>query len=434
MRRLKLLSLGLVAAVALAACAEEEFVLPGPREPIRPETAAPTENVARAFQGGPTVANAAWTHVNGSPSHVIRQPALGRQLSRVWSADIGDGNGRRHRLTADPVVAGGRVFTLDSRSQLSAFSTAGAAQWSRDLTPPSDNADDASGGGIAYAGGRVFATTGFGTITVFSADTGAPGWSQDLDAAATGAPTVADGVVYVTTRNDIGWAIDADTGRILWQVLGAPSESGLVGGASPAVAGRLVVFAFSSGQLIAVERGSGRRAWLGSVAGARENRAFSQISDITGGPIADGARVFAGNHSGRSAAFDAATGAPVWSADVGTLNTMWRAGDSVFLVSDENQLVRLDAATGDQVWSVALPFFEEDRQSRRKATFVHYGPVLAGGRLLVASDDGFLRSFDPVDGRSLGDVELPDAAARSPVIAGGTLYLVTEGGQIHAFR
>ena len=29
---------------------------------------------------------------------------------------------------------------------------------------------------------------------------------------------------------------------------------------------------------------------------------------------------------------------------------------------------------------------------------------------------------------------LPDDAARNPVVAGGTLYLVTANGQLHAFR
>ncbi len=412
------------------------MILSGPREALRVEATedGAVENVARAFSAGPLSSNASWTHVNGAPSHAIGHPSLGRQLSLAWSANVGEGNGKRHKITADPVVAGGRVFTLDSRARVTALTTAGAPVWSRDLTPAADNSDDASGGGLAFANSRVYVTSGFGTLTALDAATGNVAWTQDFDAAATGAPTVVDGTVFVATRNAVGWALDAATGRVLWQVLGAPSDSGLVGGPSPTLAGPLIVFPFSSGQLVSAERGTGRQAWRGSVAGVRPDRAFSQISDITGGPVSDGTRVYAGNHSGRSAAFDATTGRTLWSADEGTLNTMWRAGDSLFFVSDENRLIRLDAATGETVWSVALPFFENERQNRLKSTFVHYGPVLAGGRLLVASDDGMLRSFDPVDGRVLSEVALSAGAVRNPVVAGGTLYIVTEVGTLLAFR
>ena len=55
--------------------------------------------------------------------------------------------------------AGGRVYAMDSRSFVSAFTTAGRAVWTRDLTPASDNSDDASGGGLAVSGGTLFATT-----------------------------------------------------------------------------------------------------------------------------------------------------------------------------------------------------------------------------------------------------------------------------------
>jgi hypothetical protein len=60
--------------------------------------------------------------------------------------------------------------------------------------------------------------------------------------------------------------------------------------------------------------------------------------------------------------------------------------------------------------------------------------VLAGGRLIVATSDGALRQFDPAMGAALGDVALPEGAASAPVVAGSTLYIVTEDGRLNAFR
>ena len=426
-----------VAAVLLAACGEQELLLPGERLELTGEAPATLEdavNRAAPLSLPAAAVNADWTHRNGNPSHALTHPALDRVLQPVWSVRIGEGNGRKHRLTADPVVSNGRVFTLDSRARVTAVTTAGATLWTRDLTPAADRPDDASGGGIAAAGDTLYVTTGFGELTALDAATGDVRWVQELQSAATGAPTVSNGVVHVVTRNALGWAIDAGTGRILWQVVGAPSESGLAGGPSPAIAGQLVVFPLSSGQMIAAVSGPGTQAWAASVAGERRERAFSRISDLSGDPVAVGNIIYAGNHSGRAAAFDAATGQPVWRANEGAMSPVWVAGGSVFLISDENRLIRLDAATGETIWAEDLPFFTRDRLTRRKSVYAHYGPVLAGGRLLVPSDDGQLREFDPVTGNLITSVALPRGAARNPVVAGGTLYIVTEDGTLHAFR
>ena len=94
----------------------------------------------------------------------------------------------------------------------------------------------------------------------------------------------------------------------------------------------------------------------------------------------------------------------------------------------------MDALTGEIIWAQDLPFFTKTRIKRRKSIYNHYGPVLAGGRLILVSDDGGMRQFDPVTGSLISNSELPDGAATNPVVAGGTMYLVTENGQLHAFR
>ncbi len=421
--------------VLLAGCSEQEVIIAGERFDARGnEIQTEVVNRADPLALPAPVVNADWTHVGGNTRHQQDHLALGRNLQPVWSASIGEGNGKRYRLTADPVVAGGRIFTVDSRAQVTALTTGGAPVWSVNVTPSSDNGDEASGGGLAVSGGRVYVTSGFGVLTVLDASSGDVVWTQSFDAAATGAATVSEGVVYIVTSNAIGWALDAATGRILWQVLGAVSDRSVTGGAAPVIAGPLVVFPFSSGQMVSAVAGTGSQAWVASVAGKRPGRGFSVVTDLTGGPISSGDTVFAGSHAGRAAAFDTTTGRPRWRASEGATGPMWLAGGSLFFVSDENRLVRVDAATGETVWAQNLPLFTRSKIKRRKATYVHFGPVLAGGRLILVSNDGLLRQFDPVSGSLISATPLPDEAARNPVVASGTLYVVTDNGQLHAFR
>ena len=241
------LGIPVLVAMALAACGEGEELLEGERLDIASAPKHVIENRAAPLNLPPARANAGWTHVNGNVRHHLAHLALSRELSLAWSVSIGQGNDRRHRITADPVVADGRVFTLDSRARVSAHTTAGESLWAQDLTPASENADEGSGGGLAVARDAVFASSGFGTLTALEAATGDVRWVQNLESAVSGAPTVYEGIVYLVTRNSVGWAIDAKNGRVLWQAIGATSESGISGGSAPVVAGSQVVFPLPSG-------------------------------------------------------------------------------------------------------------------------------------------------------------------------------------------
>lgn len=430
-RGLLVLAFGL----GLVACGEQELLLEGERLDVRGNPVPSNEvNRAAALPLPAAVANSSWSHVGGSPSHLVRHPALGTSLSVAWSVPIGQGNGRKHRITADPVVLNGRVFALDSRAQVTAVSTAGQALWSTDLTPASENADDASGGGLAVEGNRVFATSGFGILTALDAASGTVLWRHDFEAGATAPPTVANGVVYAVTANSVGWALSAETGRVLWQVFGAVGDRSSTAAPAPVITGPLVVFPFPSGQMVAAATGTGSEAWSASVAGQRAGFAAAVLTDLTAGPVVADNTIFAGSFAGRSAAFDATTGQQVWEATDGAAGLLWHAAGGLFFVSERNQLIRLNAATGEQVWSRDLPLFKRDRIRRRKSVFLHHGPVLAGGRLVIASDDGNVREFNPVDGALLRTFELPDGIASNPIVAGRTLYLISENGRLLALR
>lgn len=447
----------LAAFAALASCQRRELILEGERLDLRalgpaaagdpldpaaePAAAAPAgrapgtpaNRVLPISLPAPRV-NAEWTHRNGSPTHRIQHPALGPAPQRVWAVSIGQGNTRKTRITADPVVAGGRIFTLDAAATVAATTTAGAQLWQRDLTPASDRQGEASGGALAYGAGRLFVTSGFGSLTALDPATGAEIWSQRLDASATGAPTVVGDLVYVSARDSRAWAIRADNGRIEWQLPGTPTASVMQGGAGPAVDDRIAIFPFGSGELVAALRQGGVRVWAATVAGQRRGRVYATVTDITGDPVIDGDTLYVGNQSGRVVALRPQNGERIWTATEGAYSPVWPEGGSLFLVSDQAELVRLDAATGERIWGVELPYFENDRPRRLKAVTAHYGPVVAGGRVWVASGDGRLLGFAPESGALVHEAEIPGGAAANPVVAGGVLYVVSANGQLHAFR
>ncbi|WP_295315500.1 PQQ-like beta-propeller repeat protein [Roseobacter sp.] len=428
----------LVACVFLTGCGGDDVILPGIREDIRApeETLAPevTENTTRAISLPAQQANAQWPQSAGTPAFRTAHAALGTAPTRIWTANIGKGDSRRQRITAAPVVAQGIIFTLDAEAQVTATSVSGQQVWQKDLLPARENSGDATGGGLAWKDGKLFVSLGYGALVAVDAANGDVLWRQRLEGTGSGTPTAIGGLVYVTAGDDQGWAISDDDGRIVWQLQASPDVNNVLGAPAPAVSDDLAIFGFGSGEIQAVFRRGGLRRWDASVLGERAGRSASNVGDVTAAPVISGNRVYVGNQSGRLVALNLGSGERIWTAREGAVGSVVPAGDSVFALSDLGELLRIDASTGARIWGAQLATFVKDRPRRKAEIVAHHGPLLAGGRIYVASNDGFLRSFDPASGALTGTVEIPDGATSAPVVAGGVLYVVSTDGQLHAFR
>ena len=101
--------------------AEKEQPLPGKRIPVMQSRDAIGAELATADKPvvlPPPRANEGWTQPGGEPSNAPGHLALSGSLKRAWSADVGSGSSSKAKLTASPLVYGGRVFTLDATARV----------------------------------------------------------------------------------------------------------------------------------------------------------------------------------------------------------------------------------------------------------------------------------------------------------------------------
>lgn len=376
--------------------------------------------------------NEEWPQAGGYPGHAMHHLALSETPRVVWRADIGSGSDRDQRIPGQPVVGGGRLYAMDARSRVSAFDLAnGNRIWSVDLTPREENAG-AIGGGIAFDRGRVFAATAYGEVVALDAATGATLWREKLTAPARVPPTVDGNLVFVVGHDNQIVALDGDSGRTVWSYTSVAEGAGIVGAGNPAVEGGIVVAPFSSGDLVALREDSGRVAWTDSLIRAQRLSSVATINDIAGSPVIDRGRVYAISHSGRMVALDLRTGDRIWEQSIGGVQAPWVAGDFLFAITIDADLVCLSRRDGRIRW--VRPLQRWERPKERKDPIIWYGPILASDRLVVVSNRGRALSVSPYTGEILGGVELPTGASRAPVVAGGMLFILTDGASIVAMK
>ena len=162
--------------------------------------------------------------------------ALGTSLGQAFSVSIGAGSSVTARLGSPPVVADGRVFTIDTTATVRAFDAqSGAAVWSTQFGTEKGNSDSLYGGGVAVEGGRVYATNGLGFVAALDATNGGIVWSVRPGGPLRGAPSVADGTFYVTSQDNQIYSLKMADGATNWSNAASLEIAGVFGSGSPAV-------------------------------------------------------------------------------------------------------------------------------------------------------------------------------------------------------
>jgi outer membrane protein assembly factor BamB len=379
--------------------------------------------------------NQFWPQRGGYPNHALGHLALGPNLKLAWHASIGSGGGRRNPLIAQPVVAEGAVYTLDTEGTITAFDAAsGKQKWRQSSVPRGEDTDTdvgAVGGGLAYASGKLYITNGYKQLAAVNPGTGALEWKTVLPAPARTAPLVADERVYVVTLDNRLLVFSAADGTPLWNYQGVAQETNLLGSASPAADQALLVLPLSSGELLGLRPENGQLTWQDNLSAVRRTGALSSITDIRGLPVIDQGMVFAVSYSGRFVALDEVSGKRLWQREIGSAETPWPAGDTVFTLTTEQQLAAFTRQGGGIRWNIQLPRFEDGDKDR---PVVWTGPVLAGGRLIVASSGGEMMEIGPNDGKVLKTTRLEGPVTLPPVVAANMLFFLTENGELTAYR
>lgn len=397
--------------------------------------------------------NIGWPQSGGTANNVVHHLALPERLERAWSRNIGKGSDLISRLIMAPVVSEDRIFAMDTRGRLSALRTSdGKEIWRVRLEFERETMDEgflagivgsllgtaadksvlAFGGGFAVAVDKLIVATGFGYVTARDVATGEEIWHHSGLIPLRGAPTVLDGRVFVVTHDNQILALDLATGDLLWTAAGIPEDAGILGAASPAVAGDTLVAALSSGELLALRVENGNQTWQDTLSRTRRLTPLATLADIDANPVIDRGRVYAVGHVGRMVAIDLRSGERVWENNVAGLNTPWLAGDYIFAVSVDNELVAVNAADGRIRWVTRLQRFANTED--REEAIIWNGPVLAGDRLIVTSSHGYVLSVSPYTGEFLGARNIGAGISAPPVVADNTLFILTDDADLMAFR
>lgn len=276
-----------------------------------------------------------------------------------------------------------------------------------------------SGDNVFFAdvGGAVFCYTIAGKLI----------WKKVLDGPVLTDPVVDGDQVYVATLDDNAVALSKGTGELVWQYHHTTdrtrdSELALYGRPEPIVSGKSVVFGFSDGALVGVDRVRGEEVFERDIGEGR-------YPDLVGAPVVYGTDLYVSGYFAPFVAFDLRTENVRWRLDRGAAAAaaLYTGPDDVVLLlhpGTDGTLRGVVALTGAEKWT-----WESG------ATGALTTPVLTPAGALVGSSEGGLWLIDPNTGAVLwtyDDGVLLEGLAVEPTVAGRQVIFVTNAGRIHS--
>lgn len=378
------------------------------------------------------VANDAWTQPGGNASKSMGHLLLSATPAKVWTAQI-NGGSNRARLAAGPVIADNKLFVVDVDAVLHAFAAdTGAKLWTRALTENDENRNARFGGGTSYDDGKLYATDGLGDVVAVNAADGAILWRAKPGGPLRGAPTVANGQVYVLSQDNQIFALGQGDGKVVWTQSASLETQGVFGVAAPAASSGTVVAGFSSGELNAYRYENGRTLWQDALSRTSITTSVSSLADIDADPVIEDGRVYSIGQGGRMVALEIATGQRLWEQNLAGISTPWVAGEWIFAVTDDSRLVCLSRANGKVRWISQLRAFKNEK--KRSDAYNWFGPLLAGDRLWLTNSRGELVSVSVTDGSVQTTIDAGEEFSMGAIVANQTLYTLDEKGVIAAWR
>jgi outer membrane protein assembly factor BamB len=293
-----------------------------------------------------------------------------------------------------------------------------------------------------------------GALYAVHASDGALVWRYASGGEVARRPVLVGETLYFANAADNLFAIDRRSGKSLWHVHRTPALGMEISGYSgPSYDQGVVFFAFSDGHVGAYDARDGSEKWapvdLSAEAEQTQGAEALRYLDVDTTPVPDdlgsqGRVIFVASYAGGVFALDQERGAPVWKDEktIGVTDlTLWRepahapqpgtpeyaaggppvpAREILLASSGASGLWALDPVSGKTLWRVPIP--------EGGVT----APSPLAGALLVGTTNYGAFLLSPRDGRPIDGVDLGSGFSMAPATFGTRGYVLSNGGTLVA--
>jgi len=339
------------------------------------------------------------------------------KIDRVWSTGLGGGT-KELRLGLGAASDGERLYAASNDGDVIAFDLkSGKNLWRTDTKLP-------LAGGPGVGAGRVVVGSSEGDVVALNAADGTQVWKTRINGEVLSAPAVAPSVAVVRSVNGRLQGLDLADGHELWSTEQQVPRLSLRGTAAPVIVGDIVVCGFDNGKVVAVNLAAGDVQWETQVASSKGRTELARLVDIDSSVQVIDKDVYVAGFQGRAAMLALDSGQIWWSRDESSDRGLVVDAETIYITDADGDIQALKRRDGTPLW-------KQSALHRRGLS----GPVLDGAAIVVADFEGYVHWLDAATGELLGRTSTDgNRVTNRPLVINGTVYVLTDGGKLSAFR
>ncbi|MFC5707329.1 outer membrane protein assembly factor BamB [Aeromonas eucrenophila] len=342
-----------------------------------------------------------------------------------WSSSVGDGIGDFYSQL-QPVVEEDHVYAAARDGDVTAFDRAnGKVLWSVDLADLPVNADKRSArlsGGLVSRYGKLFLGSENGVVYALNEANGEVLWQTTVPGEVVASPAVEDGRVVVLTTSGRLIALDTDEGKQQWSLSEEQPPLTLRSAGAPVITNGAVIYGRADGKVGIALLSNGQPVRQSKVADPRGATELDRMVDVDAAPLIAGDELYAIAYNGQLMARKLMTGDEVWKRKYSGYRDMAVTGNAIVLTDSRGHLFAVDRRNGLELWS-------NTQLENRSVT----APVVLGDYVVVGDVEGYLYWLDRTDGTIKSMQQLDSSGLyAAPLVDGDTLYVQSRGGKLYA--
>lgn len=272
---------------------------------------------------------------------------------------------------------------------------------------------------------RIFAIAGINKIVAASEVDGAILWSKTIAAVPISTPVSDGNLVYVSTNDNKIYAFDFNNGKLQWIQSGISRPTAIFGAADLVIYNDLLIAGYSSGEIYALNKKTGEVSWFNDLNISRAINSDFYLNDIDATPLVKDNIIYAIGNGGLMMAMNIADGKYLWKRKISGLANFWLAGDFLFVINNNNQLLAIYKKTGAIKWLKQLPHFEDDEEPETK--FIYNSVIMVGDKLVISRFDGKILIASPFDGKVEKTFNIAKKIFHTPLIINDKIYIYNLG-------
>ena len=369
--------------------------------------------------------NQFWFGSNNDNNQAIENFTFSNKISKTTSIWAGYRPGYEDRMVFSLIITSDKIYTLDAKGNLYARNLSNhKIIWKKKLIDRFF-IKDFTDGKISYFDGKIFASTGYNLVLCVNAESGEIIWSKTLSSIPISAPISDDKQVFIITNDNKTYALDVTNGEINWLHSGILKATGIIGAANPVAYKNYIITPYSSGEVYALNKKSGEVGWVYDLNISKAANSDFILNDVDATPVIKDGVAYAIGNGGLMMAIRIVDGVILWQKELASITDFWIAGDFIYLVTNDNQLISISKKTGAVKWMVQLQKYLNDKKPVNK--IVYNGIIMAGDNLVMTNSNRELIFISPLDGKILQTKSLNQRIFHSPIVVNGKIYLHTIG-------